>query len=222
MVCRGHSKGILLWIALGRSSLLLICKLRLGRNRAHHGFPMGNVNSPCPMCFGQKDELYETRGYSPLTFPHAVKTLRHYEVACATCEVHKVLSASQIRHVRSRMVFEKRRGRHGGRVLVEDIPSLGLLKGDALCPTSQYPDIGSLCPEQAPRACVFWRPSANTITRYRNPLFAASTGVDLSSIAIDWLRCMALGVFQHMLGHCCWAMFNENVFDVWDVARCEV
>ena len=80
--------------------------------------------SPCPSCFASADNLYTVQGFSALTFPHAAKTLAHYEADCRACEIELVLSRADIVEVRPHLGFDRNRKPWGGRVLAQDFPRL--------------------------------------------------------------------------------------------------
>jgi hypothetical protein len=128
------------------------------------GFPNWQSDlAPCPLCFATAESMYQVRGFSPLGMPHEPKSILHYNAACNACEVVVVLSPADIRRVRPRLSYEKRKGFSRGRVLQEDLPDLGLVAGDRLCPTMSHPDIAELDPEAGPRETVWWRASNDTI-----------------------------------------------------------
>ena len=89
----------------------------------------------------------------------------------------------------------------------EDIPHLGLMKGDRLTATAEYPDIASLCVEEAPSRAIWWRQSNETMTRFRNPLFRRGAGITLLTLGIDWLLVLSLGVIQDFMALLIWAFF---------------
>ena len=174
----------------------------------------GHAVSPCPFCWSSLPDLSVARGFSPIAMPRASKTHAHYESACSNCEISIVLSAAQIRTVRSSMIFERRTGTPNGRVLTRDIEELGLAKGDRLEASLEFPDIHDFTPEQAPRRTIFWRSSMQTVCKFRNPLFDNSTGITVATLGVDWLHCLSLGVWQHLVGHLFWALIEANVFEI--------
>ena len=177
-----------------------------------------DTNNPCPLCFATTETLHETRGFSPCGMPAPKKTMEHYEAACAACEIRTVLQPADVPLVRARLEYEKRQGQSRGRVLQEDLPQFGLLKGDRLAATVEHPNIASLAPEEAPRVVLWWRKSNETVTRFRNPLFRKGTGVTLDTVGIDWLHALSLGVMQEILGFLIWRLFTANAFRVPGVA----
>ena len=59
---------------------------------------------------------------------------------------------------------------------------------------------------------VFWRSSAQTLVRVRNPLFSRRSFVIPSSIAAYELHCLHLGVFADYVNTVFWACIDEDVF----------
>lgn len=90
------------------------------------------------------------------------------------------------------------------------------MKGDRLEPTPTMPDIGAGLDDAAvPITLCFWRCSAETVSRHRNPLFAAELGVVPERILmVDWMHTLSLGVYQNFLGHLFQAMFAANVWQL--------
>jgi hypothetical protein len=172
------------------------------------------ILSPCPLCFATSHELDQCEGYSSAGMPKEEKTLVHYEVACAECEVVTVLDVAAITMIKPKLTYEKRQGQSRGRVLREDVPMFGLLKGDRLVMTKEYPDVAEFHSGQAPRRTLWWRSKNETLAKFRNPLFCKETGLTPLSLGIDWLHALSLGVFQVILAHLIWRLFSANAFEV--------
>ena len=172
-------------------------------------FSWQSNSNPCPHCFTSAEQLYTTRGFSPLRMPCAEKTIAHYQAACAACETSVVLDRPLLREVRNALQFSKGKGRH----LVCDIPAAGLLKNDQLRPSAEQPDIGHIDLEAGPRQCIFWRAAEQTLAKVRNPLISEECGLSLRSFAIDWLHCLSMGVFQHYLGHLVCELIEGDLLD---------
>ena len=106
-------------------------------------FSWKHASSPCPMCFCDSQSMFSYSGFNPVSFPHPRKTLAHYLTECGNCEICLVLTAADIREIRPLLGFDKHRKVFGGRVLLQDIPRLGLQKGDLLAPSRESPNIFS-------------------------------------------------------------------------------
>jgi hypothetical protein len=201
--------------SLGFTAMCLLVKADWAEWVHTLGFPSWNdSNSPCPLCFTDKESMHKLPGFCSRRMPKQAKTSLHYDAACSACEIRTVLAPGEVIRVRARLEFERRQGQSKGRVLQEDLPELGLCKGDRVVPTPEFPDIGSLSPEEAPREVKWWRQSCETITKFRNPLFHPRTGITLLSLALDWLHILSLGVFQVILGHLLQRLLRRNAFRV--------
>lgn len=79
-----------------------------------------------------------------------------------------------------------------------DVAPLGLLRGDRLEPWSGCQDILEFDRlTKFPATVLFWRKSLEGVAHHRNPIFAAFTGIlPGSTIALDWMHTLSLGVFQ--------------------------
>ena len=59
---------------------------------------------------------------------------------------------------------------------------------------------------------TFWRPSSETSSRHRNPLFDPRTHIGPEHIGVDWLHCCSLGVFQFWLAELVGDLLDLNAF----------
>ena len=98
-----------------------------------------------------------------------------------------------------------------------DIDEFGLLAGDRLEPSDEIPDVGvgfdTLAPTDFPIVATFWRASAETVTRHRNPLMEVA-GMSLRTIMVDMLHTVHLGVLHRFIWFTAWAMFDQDSFQV--------
>ncbi len=150
---------------------------------------------------------------SVMSMPFPEKTLAEYLEACRKCERKLVLTPAQIKAVRPHLTFE-RTGTARGRHLKQAVPTLGLEAKDRLVCTTSHPSVADFAPENGPRPCTFWRPSLDTLARARNPLICEETGITMRSFGIDWMHCLSLGIFAHLLGYLLRALLD---LDVWRV-----
>ena len=178
------------------------------------GFPAWNDNlSPCIWCLCPKLHFFLTRGFSPMSMPYPEKTQQQYEDACRACEVDLVLTPAQIRTVRPALAFFSD-NKARGRCLQRAVPELGLEAKDRLDLTVTHPDASDFMPEGGNRPTRFWRSSKETHARFRNPLLGRGTGVTIKSFVVDWMHCLSLGVFPHILG---WFLVEILSLDVWNL-----
>jgi len=178
---------------------------------------------PCFACFcsgGPQGSIKQVTGVSPLELPWRPKALTDYESACAACETRITITSDvQLRLLISKLSYEKRRQGKHGRSLTEDLPSLALRKGMRLEPSTALPDIGGLesvlgCIPPEGLELVFWNSAAESLTRHRNPLFGARTGLGPQDLSIDEMHTMHLGVFQTFAATVFWQMLENDVYDL--------
>lgn len=196
--------------------ILLALKADWGEFSGTLGFPScASKLNPCFFCCASQENWHSCEGLSPLQTPFPLKTFAQYE-ACSRCEVHRVLGGEAFALVKASLEFDRRKQGSHGRALRHDIPSLGLLKGDRLEPSVHVPDTGggfdSLVP---PIRATFWRPSEESMTRHRNPLWCSAIGLTPQAcIQVDWMHTLSLGIFQDFVGSLCQALFAANALGV--------
>jgi hypothetical protein len=90
--------------------------------------------------------------------------------------------------------------------LVRPVAELGLLAGDRLEPSTFLPDVAAFDGlDTFPFPVLFWRRSAETNTRHRNPLFMPDIGVSVvRSLTVDSLHCIYLGVMHSFCRYVVW------------------
>ena len=110
------------------------------------------------------------------------------------------------------LVFDKTKGPPKGRVLRQGIPAMHLREHDRLEPSSAVSDVGAFEQLAVPFRATFWRSSLDTLTRRRNPLFSAGTGLDIERMGIDVLHTFSLGIYQIFLLELFWDLIVFNVF----------
>ena len=98
-------------------------------------------------------------------------------------------------------VFRKLRyAKHArGRYVIDDVPSLGLRKGDRLHPSKSLWDVAQFERTKPPFQCVFWRFRETQKLRFRSPLFDIE-GVTMYSWSKDLLHTWDLGPLLHYIG----------------------
>ena len=171
-----------------------------------------NSEAPCPMCFVEKGNLYDTEEISDagLSFPR--KTGRTYDAACRACELPRVFSNDQLGTLRENLCFE--RGKKGimGLGLQCDIDTLNLARRDRLEPTSQMPDHGAINDMVGPVSLLFWRRSSETSVRRRCPIMCSELHLGPENLGIDWLHSVALGVCGFWIAEILWDCVEANVY----------
>eukprot|EP00969_Alexandrium_andersonii_P354965 15443374-Alexandrium_andersonii.AAC.1 len=113
------------------------------------------------------------------------------------------------------LFYDKRRSGARGRALRHDLPSLRLKAGDRVEPTNTLPDIGMLDGVTTwPVTILFWRPTHDSMTHHRNPLFNVVTGISLDTFMVDPLHTLHLGPMKTFVMHALWHMINNNLAEV--------
>jgi hypothetical protein len=111
--------------------------------------------------------------------------------------------------------WDKRKDGSHGRALTIDFPALGLPAGDRLEPCRALMDVGKFEDvDQFPFTCTFWRPSAETRVRHRNPLMDGSIGVSHDATCPDKLHCLYLGPMFEWNHQVIWVMIEADVYSV--------
>jgi len=155
-------------------------------------------------------------------FGHTAQSLRWpandsdaYERACQRCEQHVVLDAAAQARVLANLRFDKRAAGSRGRALLNDMPDLQLCAGDRLEPSEELPDVGQLDTAPVPIRVCFWRPSEETLTRHRNPVFGRDLHTDPSkTLTVDELHALNLGVMQVWAKTAVWYVFTKGVYGI--------
>ena len=93
-------------------------------------------------------------------------------------------------------------------------PELGLLAGDRLEPSALMPDVVGFDHMVPPFRATFWRKDNETSTRHRNPLFDREIHVLHTTVQVDWLHTLALGVFQDAGAELVKVLRERNAWDV--------
>lgn len=178
------------------------------------GFPTWkHMDYPCLWCRADKDSMYAWGDLRERELAWEENDEASYEAACQRCEIHVTIQTiAQRDRVAALLFYDKKiQGSHG-RALKGPVPELRLKRGDRLEPCPGLPDVGAFDSLGAPASVVFWRPSQETITRHRNPLFDDSIGLNIQSLRVDSLHCLYLGVIQTACGAVIQAMLEHDCF----------
>ena len=89
-----------------------------------------------------------------------------------------------------------------------------LRRNDRLEPSRAFPDVGKLdCVDSFPLEIVFWRPSQETLTRHRNPLFDREIGITpKQSLVADLLHTFFLGILLVWCRTVIWALIEHGAY----------
>jgi hypothetical protein len=114
-------------------------------------------------------------------------------------------------------MFDRRPDGGRGRCLSEPLPRFHLERGDRLEPSGTCPDIGvgfdQLADGPFPVDICFWRRSKETLVRHRCPMMDIP-GCSPTSLMIDTLHCLFLGVVPRFLEAAIWLCIVSNVWQV--------
>ena len=154
--------------ALGWVGVILFIKCDMMEFVTTFGFPSWkSLLSPCPLCFCTRSNWNRAAGISPLSLPWAEKEWEDYCEACEACEVWVVCDTEDLhRTIKASLAYDKRRDGNRGRCLKQNIPEVGLLKGDRLEPHLGMVDT-SLFDTSAPSPTLrllFWRRSKENLS----------------------------------------------------------
>ena len=158
------------------------------------GFPAWNSRyHPCPLCFCPAEEMKGFGDVEAGSCPYLLKSDKDYQAGCGKCERRVMIDVSLHQEILAALDGSR------GWSLTRPIPPLDLLAGDRLEPSEYLRDVASFENMELPGYVVFWRPSAETVSKHNNPLFSPSLGVGLGTIAIDTLHCLHLGVLKRFV-----------------------
>ena len=180
----------------------LYLKADLGEFGTTFAFPAsGHARHPCFLCHQPAQPRIVFGGWDVISSPYRDKTFDDYVAAAERCEFWKRVTRSDYVVLKRRFLqYDKRTGSNSSRglALVDDYPPLELKKGDRVEEISGAIDCQDFYGVTVfPVDICFWRPSMETVTQHRNPLFSEETGITpLRSTALDWLHVLSLGIFQ--------------------------
>ena len=169
-------------------------------------------DGPCLLCFCTLETLYTIAGWSVLDKVSPLMDQDAYEEACDRCEHGVQVTAANHKLIGDLLVWHKKKGIKG-RIVAQDIPAIGLLKGDRLEPSPTLPDIGNFeIIASYPTRVVFWRSSGDPRVKHRNPLFNRSSGISPLYIVPDLLHCWYLGLLKTFTTELIWEMMLSGVW----------
>jgi hypothetical protein len=179
------------------------------------GFPTWrHTDFPCIWCRCDRESMYSWEDMGPGDMPWTLNTPEDYEAACARCEHHVVVRTRQLRNrIAASLFYDKRTSGSRGRALRVDIPELNLMAGDRLEPSAGCPDVGAFEHLSLPATVVFWRHDDETLSKHRNPIFNAFTGISLNTLTVDTLHCFYLGVLQVHCSRVIWGLVEADVWE---------
>jgi hypothetical protein len=130
--------------------------------------------------------MHDDHTFNPTSSPWPDFSHEKYDQAAAACETHVVLDAAGHRKVRVLLAYDVSQKGSRGRALTTNVPEYGLLAGDKLEPSRGVPDIGEgFDKATAPVETVWWRPSNETKTKHRNPIYDPNLGITVDIQLVD-------------------------------------
>ena len=210
---------------VGRSSLggapmnfracLLFVKGDLAEYGKFWGLPStASHMHPCPFCAATSADWSSLLPFSCLGNTRSM-SWDLYNEACERCEV--LVEVTELNFARLRASLRKDRRLTGNRgwALTRSFPDLELEAGDRLEPCPEMPLVESFFTRERPFYALFWRRGRETAARHRNPIFARDLGTaPATTIAIDFLHVVALGVCKFWSSRAIHALMDANVWHV--------
>ena len=154
---------------------------------------------PCWGCNCFLQNMFTVRDLSFENLVWAINEDEDYFQACSRCELIVNLRGEEdkksiLRYLR----YDKRKDGARGRALVRDVlvNGVSLKANDRAEPSRQLIDVGALDNVATyPLEITFWRPSQETLTRRRNPIFDPELGVTPKRCLVaDVLHAVFLGI----------------------------
>ena len=162
---------------------------------------------PCFLCSAEKDCLHDLSGLTANRLPWREHTTEDYRTAVGDCEIWVTASPGNLQLIADSL-------QRNGRVLFQDIPSLGLVHGDCLTNSDDLPNIGDVAAARPGAKICFWRPTQQSIASKNNPLFYPTTHIGLDTICIDVLHTLNLGVVMRYVNRVFWCLLDANPWGV--------
>jgi hypothetical protein len=175
------------------------------------GFPTwADALRPCFKCNANFDNLFSLKNVLKLMMQTRCNLVGDYDEMCKRCEIHIPINNDSVLLILNAIRPDKRQKGGRGLALFMPLPHLGLRIGDRLEPCPVLPDVYALGKLEMPAVVVFWRPSMETGSRHRNPLFDRSIGLDpAESLPVDSLHALNLGVMNVFCKTGVWALLGN-------------
>jgi hypothetical protein len=196
--------------SLGWRGAVLFVKGDLAEHCHTLGFTSwSHDKNPCILCKADKRSLFDLEGFSPVSFPHALKSDDDWEASVRACEITRTFTAEEVEQLKGALECDRRKKGNRGRCMA--LSMLGLEKGDRLEPHPSMPWPGSIEAWSGPATLHFWRRSEEQGVLHRNPLWRADIGIMPAAVlGVDWLHAMSLGIFQDF----CASLYHTLIFDL--------
>ena len=170
---------------------------------------------PCPKCNCDLGNRYIGLACADNSVgPFRMNERGDHERSTAFCETTVILSKS----VHDKLVPLLEYDKADGRGLIVRKPGLhehGILHGWRVEPSPYLRDVGSIfCMDKFPAPVVFWNRTRESHARHRNPILDdARLGITVqTSLALDTLHCMNLGIYQNLIGFMIWEFIRGGLW----------
>ena len=168
---------------------------------------------PCFCCSGFGTDLFVAAGNQLSGLRWACNGPGSFAAACDRCEIRIHVTTTAMRNrIATNLRYDRRPAGARGRALLVDMEDLSLKADDRLEPSTEVPDVGEFDCLDPPVVATFWRRSQESLCRHRNPLWEGVGLEPESSLCIDILHCLNLGV---MLVYCrvtVWSILTSGVY----------
>ena len=181
------------------------------------GFPTCQTAAcPCLYCVCTTATMYALVDFRPGQFPFALVNHDNYHAACLSAEIRVVMTDALKAIIAPLLVYDKRTTANSanGRRLVRDVPGTPLRANDRLEPSEALSDVAHFEVVEAGTTMIFWRRSAETRTRHRNPLMDPLIGVTLRIMVVDTLHAFNLGPLKEYCKHLTWELIAADAWRV--------
>lgn len=192
-----------------------------------------DVAAPCPSCKCSSQNFLDFEGVGLASNRWGHADHGSYLKACSDCEIWCTLQDEAAKKLLcSALAFDKRATGSGSRGLCVkwDLPQFGLRRGDRVEPNTLMGDVVEVFKLNTfPAQVLFWRRSAESRARHRNPLFdrpgAPQIGIGIEILSPDALHCLHLGVMKFWCQHVLWEAIRADIWQTnvtQEKAHCEL
>ena len=176
--------------------------------------PWNDSLRPCYLCNVSGPAMFTAAGNTEASLRWQANAEGDYDCACDRCSrVVRIPDGRTRDAIGQRLEYDKRQHGSHGRSLTQSLDELKLHDGDRLEPSAGLTDVGELENLAPPASVVFWRPSSESMSRHRNPIFSTELGLDPARcLTVDILHAMHLGVLKVWAKTTLWAVLLSGIY----------
>ena len=172
---------------------------------------------PCFCCNAFFGNFFATSGMTMEALTWLVNADDDYFAAASRCELEVPIRCMlDVQMLLASLRYDKRKTGARGRALVRDlvVGGVSLCAKDRLEPCAALPDVGQLDDlDTFPTIVIFWRASAETLTRHRNPIFDPELGITPKrSLVVDVLHDFFLGILLVWCRVTIWRLISSGAY----------